>query len=545
MTDKLAITEEQFNELYPDLVGKYHHYDKPVPPGTSTETFEQQYLRSKLWRLNNIYTVLNKQGQPVKFRMNYAQHRVYAASRKHPRLIILKSRQQGISTFWLVSYFDDALFCPHLNIGLMAQGTDEASTLLERVKFLWENLSSDIKAFARVALSKDNAKAYALDNGSTLFIRVSFRSATLQRLHVSEFGKIANAYPQRAKEVKTGTLQALAKGNTGVIESTAEGKNEFKYMWDSAVQVVQTGTLTPKDFYPVFLSWLDDPDCALDIQQVIDNEASEYFAKLETETGRKLTDQQKNFWVAQKRELGGDIFQEYPATPEEAFTAAKDGTYYSRAYNEHVVRRHKLIPKLYDPNLPVDVYFDLGVDDYTVVGYTQWYRGAYRLIDEDWNNGYDLEFYIDEAKRRGYNIRSFVFPHDLKQRQLLSGKSQGGRARTKYDIIREYIKEHFPRAHIHVLAKSDVEDGIEAVRRMIPMLEVDPKCTYLISCFLNYSKEYDEKLGVWKRTPLHDEFSHGADMLRCWAVGNLESLEHHQSKLETPKPKQANRGYDV
>jgi hypothetical protein len=256
----LRITEEQFNELYPDLAGNYSFFHEP-PVFKTDEEFERRYLSNKLWRLNNLYHIVDKHGKPVVFRMNLSQHKVYAASRQHPRVIILKSRQQGISTFWLVCYFDDAIFCPFMNIGLLAQGTDEASTLLERTKFLWDMLADDVKRFMGVMLEKDNTKEFSLSNNSTIFIRVSFRSTTLQRLHVSEMGKIANQYPKRAKELKTGTLQALAKGNTGVIESTAEGKNMFKDMWDSSVIAVESDQLTPKDFYPVFLSWLDDPDC--------------------------------------------------------------------------------------------------------------------------------------------------------------------------------------------------------------------------------------------------------------------------------------------
>ena len=136
----LRISEKTFNRLYPDLVGYYDFFNNPVPSDISKEDFERIYLPSKLWRLNNLYTVVDKHGNAVRFVMNEAQHVVYAMTRQHPRVIILKSRQQGISTFWLVSYFDDGLFQELLAIGLMAQGVDEASTLLERTKFLWDKL---------------------------------------------------------------------------------------------------------------------------------------------------------------------------------------------------------------------------------------------------------------------------------------------------------------------------------------------------------------------------------------------------------------------
>lgn len=539
----LRISEATFNRLYPDMEGLYSFFNDPVPEDITKEDFERKYLRSKLWRLNNIYTVVDKHGNAVKFVMNEAQHIVYAMTRKHPRVIILKSRQQGISTFWLVSYFDDGLFQELLAIGLMAQGVDEASTLLERTKFLWDKLDPDIKAFLDRRLEKDNAKSFTFNNHSQIFIRVSFRSTTLQRLHISEFGKIANHSPKKAKEVKTGTLQALAVGNTGVIESTAEGRNMFKEMWDASVTALSSGQIAPKDFYPVFLSWLDDPDCTSTVYQTATAEQEKYFAGVEQKTGRTLTQEQKNFWIIQYRELGGDIHQEYPATPEEAFTAAKDGTYYSRLYMETVVRAGRMVENLYDSNLPLDVHMDLGVDDYFVLGYVQWYNGEYRIIDEYINNGYSIVHYLQHIKDNYPEVRNICAPHDITVRELGSFDSNG-RAKSREDIAREWLRDNLPTATLKVMPKPSIANGIEAVRRMIPMMWIDIRCQYIHDCLLNYSKEWDDKLEVWKQTPLHDEFSHGADMLRQVASNTIESDSYNLSKLAVRyRPK--SKGYAI
>lgn len=520
MTNHLSITEDEFNELYPDLEGYFDWFNNPPPKGTTKEVFESTYLMSKLWRLNNCYKVINKKGDVVVFRMNYAQHRVYAASRIHPRVIILKSRQQGISTFWLVSYFDDSIFRPYLNIGLMAQGTDEAATLLERTKFLWDQLNDDIKAFKKIALQKDNTKEYSFSNNSSMFIRVSFRSATLQRLHVSEFGKIANNYPKRAREVKTGTLQALAPGNTGVIESTAEGNNDFKTMWDSAELALRSNQMSPKDFYPVFLSWLDDPDCRLDIEQYIDDEAAEYFEELEKKSGRKLTKEQKNFWVAQRRELLDDIKQEYPGTPEEAFMASKDGTYYSRIFNEKCLSVGNVRTDIFDPNLETYVYFDLGVNDYFVMIFAQRYESKWRIVHSYHNDGYGLEHYLDyvEEWEHSDSVTILKFPHDIEVRELGNSHNNTAKAKTRKDMVLDYRRDNYRTWNVDVLAKSNILSGIELVRDMIPDMIIDPSCNYIIQCLNRYTKEWDDKLKVWKKTPVHDEWSHGADCLRSMAT---------------------------
>jgi len=534
----IKLTKPQFMELYPDLIHLYERYTTP-PVSSSSKEFEAKYLTSKLWRINNIYTIINKDGDAVTFEMNFAQHQVYAASREHARIIILKSRQQGISTLWLVSYFDDAVFKKNMNLGLMAQGADEAATLLERTKFLWDKLSDSVKAFVDVSLVKDNSKEFSFTNDSKIFIRVSFRSATLQRLHISEFGKIANQYPKRARETKTGTLQALGKGNTGVIESTAEGVNDFKDMWDKA-ELADQGELSSKDFKPVFLPWFKDPDCIEAVDQVIDEDAAHYFKKLEETTGAKLTVVQRNFWVSQRRELEGDIFQEYPATPAEAFSASKNGSYWSTCFTELVVARGRVVKGLYDSNLAVDVFFDLGVDDYMVLGFAQWWRGEHHIIDEYWNNGYGLEHYINEIEDRGYNIRNLKLPHDVEVRELMTGK--GGKAESRVDILRKLLKKKKLRWGVHTMRKGAIADGIQSVRTMVPDLYIDSRCTYLIECFHKYSKEWDDKLQVWKKTPRHDEFSHGADVIRSIAT----DIVKNNNEVESMRASQQRRtGHDI
>lgn len=549
MSQNLSIDEATFDRLYPDLKGHYRFFNEPPSAGISKEAFEQTYLANKLWRLNNVYKIIDKFGNKITFRMNYAQHVVYSTSRRYPRSLILKSRQQGISTFWLVSMCDDAMFCSHLNIGLMAQGTDEATTLLERTKLLWDNLSDSIKQYMNLRLTKDNTKELGFSNGSNIFIRVSFRSATLQRMHISEFGKIANANPKRAKETKTGTLQALAVGNTGVIESTAEGDNDFKAMWDQATLAVASGSITRKDFYPVFLSWLDDPDCREEIAQNHTAASRKYFKELDKQ-GIKYTQEQVNFWIVQYRELGEDIYQEYPATPAEAFRASRKGTYYEEQFKASVQDRGGIISDLYDPNLPVQVFFDLGVDDYFVVVFVQMYRGKYRIIGEMWDNGKWLGYYLDYIFNSKFadSVKTLVFPHDIKQREQ-GAKGTKEKANTRLQIVRDHMRDQGYNAKIKVLKRTSEAEGIEAVKKIIPSIEIDPDCSYIISCFMNFTKEWDDKLRTWKKTPRQDEYIHGADVLRYIAQGTNTSEEYNATRMRSPTAYQrqnfGNRGHDV
>lgn len=507
----LAITEAEFDRIYaglPILKDKHLFYANPI----SDEALIEDHLPSKLWRLNNLYWIIDKAGIKTNFLMNYAQHVVYAASVRHPRIIILKSRQQGISTFWLISYEDDGIFNTDFNIGMLAQGLEEAGTLLTRSKLAWDEFPLPIKEFLGVYITSDNTKQMGYSNGSTIFIRTSFRSATLQRLHVSELGKIANKDPKKARELKTGTMQAIAAGHTVVIESTAEGSNNmFSQMWNEAVNFVGKNR-PPKAFFPVFLSWTEDPDCNLNLEQDIDKEAADYFIKVETELGITLTDSQKWFWVQQKAELNEDIGQEYPATPDEAFASVRDGAYYAKLFRQHVMVKKRMVKNCYDIHLPVYCSADIGVNDATVLIFFQVLGKEWRIIAEYHNSGEAIAHYANVISSMPFRIKRLFLPHDSKATSFQTSMSTLG-------IFR---KLGFP---AKALRKVEVAHGIENVRRMIPNLYIDEELGYVKDTFLNYSKEWNDILGVWKDKPKHDSWSDPADAIRYMAMSGVGDLK--------------------
>lgn len=532
----LRITREQFDEIYAGTnPAKYADIFFKDPE--HDDDLLKNFFPSKLWRLNNLYTIVDKRGKRVRFNMNLSQHKVYAASLRHPRLIILKSRQQGISTLWLVSFFDDAISFNDFSIGLMAQGQDEAATLLERTKLLWETYPKEFKKLQAVEIESDNTKALSFSNGSTIFVRTSFRSTTLQRLHISEMGKIANKYPEKAQETKTGTLQAIAPGNTAVIESTAEGDNMFKSMWDNAM--LYAHTLSEKDFMPVFLSWLDDPDCVEYRDQIETDRHKKYFADVEKETGITLTKEQRNYWIVQERELPDKIHQEYPTTANEAFMATKDGAYYAQLYLRWIKAHKRENENLYDANLDVHLVCDLGMNDTnTFIALQALEKTQIRFIDEICDNGQDIKYYCDLIKEKPWfpQLQSITLPHDAEVRELTSGK-------TRRDRFEEEFKD-YPHIHISVLPRTHIADGIEQVRKLIPYLWIDPaKCEYTIKCLINYSKEWDDKRLRWRDKPEHNEFSHGADAVRYAALMLVDLVSY--KKPSQQRRYGGSRGFEV
>ena len=115
-----------------------------------------ELLANKIWRLNTLYTIADKQGVTRIFHLNFAQLHLYRAHIIHPRDVVLKSRQQGISTYELVDTFDEAIFKDNFTAGLMAQGKRESAILLQRSKLLWRKFPTQIKKFLGLGSTKDN-----------------------------------------------------------------------------------------------------------------------------------------------------------------------------------------------------------------------------------------------------------------------------------------------------------------------------------------------------------------------------------------------------
>ncbi len=478
-------------------------YSTPV----DDHSLVRHYLPSKLWRLNNLYTIIDKDGECIPFVMNMSQHKAYAASLTWYRVLILKSRQQGISTFWLLCFKDDSLFYPNLEVGLMSQGKKESAKLLKRVKLAWRSLDPTLKSMlGNLTIDVDSKEEIGFSNNSTIFIQVSFRSGTLQRLHVSELGKIANNTPERARELKTGTLQTIKVGMPIIIESTADGENMFKDMWEQAVGLTE---YKGKDFMPLFLSWMEDPDCNSYIPEEIDEPTAKYFKEVEESYGSKLSDSQKWFWVMQKRELQNDIYQEYPSTSAEAFISVRDGTYYARLFMEHVIVKHRVVSDLYDPILTVQVAMDLGRNDTFVLVYSQSVGSEVRIIDEYHNSGYGIDHYVKHMFDTPYVIDMVELPHDSNVTELCTNS-------TREDYMRSLGVDRMNRTENYAGSR---DDGIDMVRRMIPHMWIDVKCRYLQKCLKSYTKILDKHHDVWKNEPQHNEASNGADAIRVLAMG--------------------------
>jgi len=510
--DTFTVVSEEVDETPADAAKRQklekEYSNRELDLTEEQEEFIATKLSSKLWRMDNLYTIRDKNSIKQIMRLNASQRRVLTRF-KHNRKIILKSRQQGISTLFLAYYLDSCLFHPGFQAGIQSYGQDEADKLAKRAQLMWDEFDPEIKELLELRLVSNNAKGMTFSNGSILKIG-NFRGDTLQGLHVSELGKIAKKYPDKAKELKTGAFQAVSVENKITIESTAEGRTGLFYeMWAKAeTRAGSTQPLTPLDFQPIFLSWVEDPDCQLFHEYPISHEAEKYITELHEELGIELTLPQKYWLSAKMEELGEDFDQEYPATPERAFAAQVEGMYFKRQYQR--LRSSGRIKKVqYDPRFPVDVGFDIGWNDEFVMIFAQVIDGVPRVINEYHNSEENIEFYCNILKSLPYNgnYGTFIMPHDANTNDVSTG-------RTRLETFRRNgIKR------IKLLNKLSFQDSIEAARQYIDIAEFSDTCENTLLCLQNYRKKYDKTLGVFLDKDVHDIHSNYAAALRYLAQG--------------------------
>lgn len=201
--------------------------------------------------------------------------------------------------------------------------------------------------------------------------------------------------------------------------------------------------------------------------------------------------------------------EQYEQEAECSFQAAIIGAYYGREM-EAAEQAGRIVPNLYDPGLQVHTAWDLGIDDQTAIWFYQQDGRDIRLVDYYAANGFGLEHYAKVLQDRGYMYGRHFLPHDVSHKEIGTGRS---RLETLYGLG----------ITSQVVRKLSVEDGINAVRRILPRCWFDrDKCAEGIKALRQYRREWDDVRKVFYERPLHDWASDPADSFRYLAVGLLE-----------------------
>lgn len=478
------------------------------------ENEQREAIRKKLsnrwWRLNNLYYITDEKAQHIKFVPNKSQAIFYWAM--WWLNVILKARQLGFSTFIQIFLLDACLFNDNVRAGVIAHTLDDAEVLFrDKIKYAYDNLPSWLKAERPAVNDKVGEMKFA--NGSSVRVGTSMRSGTLQYLHVSELGKIANKHPEKAEEIRSGALNTVHEGGFIFFESTAEGRNGLFFETVEDAQKIQQMGREPNvmEFKLHFFPWWEDDRYRMDPKMVtLTAKEIKYFHTLETTEGIKVDEEQRAWYALKARQQKDKMLREFPSTIKEAFEAKIKGAIYAEEIAKtRLEGRITTVP--YEPSLPVNTFWDLGRNDMNCIWFHQRFGLQNRFIDYYENRGESLAHYAKIIKERGYVYGEHYLPHDVVVTDL-SREDNKSRAEVLEDLNVKPL--------IAVPRIQDLGEGIEMTRQAFNSCWFDEsKCDQGLKGLEAYQRQYDDKLQTYKERPLHNWASNPSDAFRQFAQG--------------------------
>jgi phage terminase large subunit len=165
-----------------------------------------------------------------------------------------------------------------------------------------------------------------------------------------------------------------------------------------------------------------------------------------------------------------------------------------------------------NPNLPLHSVWDLGGTDATA-GWLFQVEGNYiNLVALLHDSGKGLKYYLDWAEKLRVEFQchwgSHFGPHDITQKH-----QSWEQAESRLMLARK------AGWHFQVTPKLDIEDGIEAMRYVLPKIRIDKsRCQLGLRALKEYQREYNESKACFDQKPLHNWASHIIDALRYLSV---------------------------
>lgn len=261
-------------------------------------------------------------------------------------------------------------------------------------------------------------------------------------------------------------------GGWAIFNFTPRGKNH-------GYQLLETAKKHPDRWYSSILT-VDDTQ-AIPVQ-TLNEEREELFEK-----------------------TGSDahFMQEYYVS----FDAPVQGAYFGKQLMD-AEKEGRITRVPWEPTVPVETFWDLGVNDTTAIWYVQTVGRELRVIDYDEASGEGLAYYAKLLKAKPYVYGKFHMPHDIEVQEIGTG------------VTRRQTAEGLglrPLVTVPRIARK--EDSIEAARLIIPRCYFDEqKCRRGLNALLSYEKEFDEKNHTYKNHPLHNWASNGADAFQQFGM---------------------------
>lgn len=183
----------------------------------------------------------------------------------------------------------------------------------------------------------------------------------------------------------------------------------------------------------------------------------------------------------------------------EALRVAEGAIYSAEVARLYSDGRVRAVP--HDPILPVHTVWDLGWNDQMSIAFVQRAASELRIIDYIEDSHKTLDWYVQAIESRKWRWGRDFIPHDGAAKDFKTGKSTE-------ELLRGMGRT------VEVLPLVGIEEGIRAARIIFPRAYFDEqRCARLLECLKRYRRIVHRKTGE-PMGPLHDEYSHGADVWR-------------------------------
>lgn len=261
------------------------------------------------------FTIVDKHRQSVPFFFNEVQRDFIGAFEKHGTekpYVILKGRQQGFTSLITAMQLSYAIVRKNFSGFTLADCTSNTQTIFnDKARTVYAGLPPELKPTEKFNSMKE--LFFSRLNSSwrvATAAKQTGRSKTLNFVHFSE----AAFYKCPLSALQRSVGEAMTVDAFCVYESTANGFNEFKELWDSG------------DCVKLFYGWWRTEEyrsLRSEPVEIKDKWLSERIGLLE----RLGLEREQIAWYCEKYRSYLDkssIRQEFPCTPEEAFIASGD-----------------------------------------------------------------------------------------------------------------------------------------------------------------------------------------------------------------------------
>jgi len=307
------------------------------------------------WRLNNIYTIVDKQSNSRIFKPNSIQ--VIINDNLARKKMILKSRQIGISTNEIIKQLDYVAFNPNKTACILAHEQDAIKKLFRIVRRAYDNIPEVCKPI----LDRGGGSKYELffpHINSRIYSDLESRGDSISWLHVSE-----TAFFREPDKILS-TLQAVPLDGRVTFETTPNGVGNHFFDWWNSEFV---------DYEKLFFPWFFMPEYQIESGMLVLSDDERKFKRfVMNKYGIDITHAQIAFRRSKLSELKNMYYQEYPEDDSSCFLSSGESAMDGAKVKEQIKEASPVIEEFDGATFPllqgVKIYEQPQFDKRYVIG---------------------------------------------------------------------------------------------------------------------------------------------------------------------------------